>query len=475
MKVDIHVLGSTDGYRTIARSPGLRSDEEGMLTVLNFGQVESADMAMLEYTPVVHGRQLPSGRYALTRYVPGAPDDVGRPTIELRTIVMDMADFTGSVRSGLTGLVHDHAFWLGGSFMKGSAVSLPRHAGGGGGSPGMAAAVAGWQTARSTGAVALIDDGLNGTPAILDAVATIDPGHVSVLRWGVSILSLDIDVDLCTVLSGRRPTSHRPLHRIDLSAPPPVIQSAAPMGASGGWGDEIEPLSVASTPADDLPPGIASDPWEVAPSHEPKRTSGLGLPLMIIGGAAALVIIVVIGVVLVVLFGGGGSTPAPPVVAQSEPVETTPVVTPSGDKNPGTTNTGDSSQDSGASRSDGSRGNGGGGGSGSGGSGGTDNSDKIRESVKSLLAAVPGLAELKQKSSSELDEYRDDCSDAEKKLQKISPGNSSRTRLEEELERKRADLALAVTWVKEVDEMETAKGKYKFDPGTLQHKLYLLI
>lgn len=476
MKADIHVLGSTDGYRTIMRSPGLRSDEEGMLTVLNFGQVESADMAMLGHTPVVHGRQLPSGRYALTRYVSGEPDDVGRPTIELRTIVMDFSDFTSRVRSGLSGLVHDHGFWMGASFAKGSAVSLPRHAGGGGLSPAVRAATAGWQSALSTGSVAFIEDQLNGTPAILETVATVDAGLLGSLRWGVSILSMDIDVDLCTLLPGRQPTSHRALNRIDLLAPPPVIAGSS-MEAPSSWNDEAEPLSLGGSADGDLPPGITSDPWEVGPIHEPKRASGLGLPLMIIGGVAALFIIVAIGVVLALLFGGGGSipAPAPSVIAQVEPVETTPVVTSSVEENSGTTNTGGSSQGSSTSGSDGSRGNGDGGGSGSGGSGDTSNSDTIRESVNNFLAAVPGLDELKRKTLSELNKYKVRCSDEKGKLRSLSTGNPSRTKLEEQLDTKLADLEIAVDWVRALDQMETAKEQYKFDPGTLQHKLYLLI
>ena len=48
MNVETHLLGSSDGYRTLAKSPGLLPGEEAALTVLNFGQVESSDLAQTQ-------------------------------------------------------------------------------------------------------------------------------------------------------------------------------------------------------------------------------------------------------------------------------------------------------------------------------------------------------------------------------------------------------------------------------------------
>ena len=111
MRAETHLLGSSDGYRTLSKSSGVSRPEEGELTVLNFGQAESSDMQLLRSSPTVHGRVLPGGRYALTKYVPAGVDDVGRPTIELRTLIMDVAAFDQRVRGRLAQFITDDSIW----------------------------------------------------------------------------------------------------------------------------------------------------------------------------------------------------------------------------------------------------------------------------------------------------------------------------------------------------------------------------
>ncbi|MFM7808660.1 MAG: hypothetical protein ACKPEA_12175, partial [Planctomycetota bacterium] len=85
-----HFFGSTDGYRTLARAPGVSDAEDAALASLGFGSPRSqADFDALETQPCMAGRLLPSGRFAITRVFPGKPDVAGRQTVERRTLVLE--------------------------------------------------------------------------------------------------------------------------------------------------------------------------------------------------------------------------------------------------------------------------------------------------------------------------------------------------------------------------------------------------
>ena len=337
MNVETHLLGSSDGYRTLAKSPGLLPGEEAALTVLNFGQVESSDLAQLNVDPVMHGRLLSSGRYAITRYLPGQLDDVGRPTIELRSIVMDVSAFIGSVRFGLSNLAGNLAFWGDAVFTAGATSPVPSFAAASTPQPADYALFDGWLVSSTAGSVAVIEGGTSGSADLLHLIGAIDPAVVGSVRWGVGLLGTDLEVDICTLLSGRRPSARRVVNWINRSGPvttpsveasrqsllPPGKQSSAPsVWGSSSLGGDVSPIGLVdaerSTRSSDY------EPWSDASSaHQTQKR--IGFPLALIGGLAAALFVLVLGVVVVLIlaFAGNGKKQEPsptkepgPVVAQ---------------------------------------------------------------------------------------------------------------------------------------------------------------
>lgn len=123
-----HLFGSTDGYRTLARSQGVTDAEDAALAALGFGSPRTEEeFALLERELCVAGRALASGRYAITRVFPGASDVAGRRTIERRTLILDMRDWESLASSDLWTTLRDERNWTRDAFASGDALHLRCH------------------------------------------------------------------------------------------------------------------------------------------------------------------------------------------------------------------------------------------------------------------------------------------------------------------------------------------------------------
>jgi hypothetical protein len=212
-RAEIHVLGSKAGYTTLAASRGVTAGERQALEELGFGGVSrEEDMESLRRDPCMMGRQLPSGRLAISRLLPGGRDDFGRATVEVVTIILTPSEWAKCVLD-LGRLASDHAAW----------ASIRAHA-----DRGMeltAASVAqrvmqrpsantidALELARETGGVAWIA----GQPALIVATLhALTPADAMAVSWGIGLLAVPPSVELCSMRSGIVPSSSRPLVAID--------------------------------------------------------------------------------------------------------------------------------------------------------------------------------------------------------------------------------------------------------------------
>ena len=217
MRIERHLFGSFDGYQTIAASPGIRPDEAAELSEFGFGQPsDQATLDGLAHRLCVLGRRLRSGRSALTRAFPGRPDDAGRPTVELRTMVLEPADFL-IVRHDLRGFFERPDHWDEKAFRDGTAASIS--AGGMKLPPSRDAwyLVDSWMRLKGRRDVVLrLSDDARSHDAILSAVGSVDPEDAVDLRWGLHLFSTSAAVDACTLassasLSARRQVVDLPL------------------------------------------------------------------------------------------------------------------------------------------------------------------------------------------------------------------------------------------------------------------------
>ncbi|MEY2714999.1 MAG: hypothetical protein RIT24_1342, partial [Planctomycetota bacterium] len=107
----VHILGSRAGYTTLDASGGVSAAERSELEVLSFGDATNAEaMDRLEANPSMIGRRLRSGRFAISRMLPGGSDDAGRPTIEVVTLVVDETGYSEAV-DALPRLAADSRIW----------------------------------------------------------------------------------------------------------------------------------------------------------------------------------------------------------------------------------------------------------------------------------------------------------------------------------------------------------------------------
>ena len=129
MRALTHLFGSVDGYRTMARAPGVTDAEDAALAALGFGSPrDEAEIDQLAGSPCIAARLLPSGRYAITRLFPGARDVAGRSTIERRTLVLETADWSTIAAGDVAATLADDRNWTRAAFAGGQPIELHGHA-----------------------------------------------------------------------------------------------------------------------------------------------------------------------------------------------------------------------------------------------------------------------------------------------------------------------------------------------------------
>jgi hypothetical protein len=110
---DIHVFGSHRGYTTLARSMGVTDSEKSALETLGFGQADDESYrTSLESEPALFGRVLSTGRVALTRCLPGEPDDAGRSTLRFVSALFDGLDWQRTLASRIQSLAMEPTLWM---------------------------------------------------------------------------------------------------------------------------------------------------------------------------------------------------------------------------------------------------------------------------------------------------------------------------------------------------------------------------
>lgn len=218
-RAEIHILGSKSGYTTLAASPGVSDGERAELEVLVFGDATSSEArSRLERHAVMTGRPLRSGRFAISRMLPGGIDDVGRPTVEIVTLVIGAADFA-LVSSGLGQLASSTREWNEARRLVRSGMDLDLPDGEHDAcDAGVLRAYETWVAACRAGSVGLLDD--QEQEALLALIALLEPSDQRRCRWGVGLLSVSAPVDICTLSPGAGTVGARPVLR------------AAPGGAS---------------------------------------------------------------------------------------------------------------------------------------------------------------------------------------------------------------------------------------------------
>jgi len=297
-----HLFGSVEGYTTLAHSSDVTTSEISELAVLGFGQTsDERFLASLTTTPSVYGRPLNSGRFAVTRCFPGSPDDAGRTTLRLHTLLLEAAAYDKLCSDGLEHLVRSDV-WTQAAFDNGETVNLPANSRAATRHvdeydfrvyDALVSAVA------HSGSISVLPDTLEVERAILRFPQVLDADQRRSYRWGVRLLATAVPVDLCTLASQASRSGRRRVNTMSWNGSwrNEGVAFLADSNRANGLEQLPPPQSVlqrdfgASTPKSTMavePTGMTAD------SAQPKRWSPLVISLA--GAFACTVLIIVISI-----------------------------------------------------------------------------------------------------------------------------------------------------------------------------------
>jgi len=236
IRLGTHLFGSRAGYRTIARSPDVSDAEDAELAVFGFGQTaDDAVLDRLDDEPSAFGRPVTGGRVAITRLFRGEPDESGRATLELRTILVSPADAPRLLRAGLGVVLQHPAIWDRRAFLAGEGRAATPPEGEVRRDEAAEQAFAAWSdgilgaSAPESRRIAVLDPEPDGSAAISGLAALVRPADLARLRWGVRLLSIGVPVDVCTLATGVRATGRRIARRVRLGS----VEALAERDAAG--------------------------------------------------------------------------------------------------------------------------------------------------------------------------------------------------------------------------------------------------
>lgn len=197
MKVDTHLMGSERGYGELSASTGLSASDCEAIVQVDIGQPAGGRADRLASQLVVICRRLPSDGIALTRCIPGPVDDVGRPTIQFRTMVMSVSEWVQSVRHALPWLLRSNAVWTDSSFDRGMRLTLdvpsPSPS-----TPTRSAWVLGCMVAAGPRPVLLKGDAAS-EEAMLILLAGVSDEDAAHLQWGLGLGRRVPSLDVATI------------------------------------------------------------------------------------------------------------------------------------------------------------------------------------------------------------------------------------------------------------------------------------
>ncbi|MDP7029757.1 MAG: hypothetical protein QF733_06015 [Phycisphaerales bacterium] len=284
VRFDTHLVGSARGYGELAASAGCTRQEREELCRIDIGQPGGGRAERLERELAVLCRPLGTGRIALTRCVGGPADDAGRSTIQFRTLLMTVDEWTSQVRMTLRVLLPSQEVWQSPAFQRGQPLTVP---------PLRAVPVeatrASWILGGlmvSTPRPVLLHASEASEAAVLTLLSAASDADAARLSWGLGLGRAIRTLDVATLGAG---ASVMNLPVQDLNA---VSQEA--YGRSTSY--SIPNL----TPGAGPPPEVASQPPAVAETPPSRRMWWLG-------GAAVLLVACVLVAVLSL---PGASSPA---------------------------------------------------------------------------------------------------------------------------------------------------------------------
>lgn len=316
LRLGVHMLASRRGYRTLAASADVTPQERALLEPLVFGQSsDPAFLISLETEPAVFVRMLGGeggeGRVALTRIFAGRPDEAGRATLELRTLLMSRDDYARLVRGSLDRLLADEDLWRRESFESGEPLLLqepPTQTPPPVGRNELLMMDAWIRTLDRPGSTAVLADSPAAGKVLLSFLRVLSPEDLPRCRWGLRLLSLSVDVHLATAPPSLDRGSHE-LVRIDLRARP-VNAAIAFLWEQRGVMERLPASDALRSGAALASPAAPATGREHAPDDTGAVTASLArgarrgeaprrawLRLMMFGGGAALLVIVIVAAV----------------------------------------------------------------------------------------------------------------------------------------------------------------------------------
>ena len=112
MKIQRHIFGSRKGYQTLAVTAGLDPRSRRRLESFAFGQTGRADyLDSLATRPAFVCRALDYKTFAVTRVLPGGPDDNGRATLLLVSAVLDTHEWICTLGGDPGALLSQDQLW----------------------------------------------------------------------------------------------------------------------------------------------------------------------------------------------------------------------------------------------------------------------------------------------------------------------------------------------------------------------------
>lgn len=330
-EVATHLLASFDGYTTKGRSKTVLDSECKDLEELVFGQPDDLEILhKLTTAPTAMVRRLQSsGRYALSRILPGQADSAGRQSICVCTLVLDVAQYVAIAKGDLWKLLNQPQLWQVANFSANKPLSIPTIA------PEIRAAgikdvrlFDAWLKATSIQkglAVPTSDEITDADIARLTQV--LDESDVPRYLWGCRLFSPQVPVQIATFVEEGIAKSGR---RTVVSLTSQLQTQAGSVALSTAIGKKSLPPSIAKaipvptsaqdydTPLEDMQAiGLdpESDTWSKprtsvrrSSSEKPKAIKAKSSALMWIWISAAATLLLTTGIVLVLI----GKRLAPP-------------------------------------------------------------------------------------------------------------------------------------------------------------------
>lgn len=206
-RADVHVLGSRAGYTTLAASPGVDAREREALESLGFGGVSREEGLLgLEREACMMGRQLPGGRWAISRLFAGGRDDFGRATVEVVSIILVPREWAAAIPD-LGRMAQDAGLWMAARSAAERGIDLvaapvPQRPM----DEDLALVIDALEHARAAGGVACagMDPAL-----VLGMLHALSPADAMAVAWGVGLFTIPSGVECCSMRRGIEPTPGR--------------------------------------------------------------------------------------------------------------------------------------------------------------------------------------------------------------------------------------------------------------------------